>query len=66
MKVLKIEAEAAQYIVLTFDDNEKNEYLDFEQAEKQAELKCTFKKKKTMASEAHRTNVLHLWQVLPK
>lgn len=62
-EVLKIEAEVAQDIVLTSDEDGENECLDFEQGEKRAEPEDTVKDR-TVASEADQANGVHLWQVL--
>ncbi|KAL9036203.1 MAG: hypothetical protein Q9214_006242, partial [Letrouitia sp. 1 TL-2023] len=54
-EVLRIEAAAAQDIVLTSDDDGENDCLAFEQDEKRAEPKSTFKDK-SRASEVNQAN----------
>ena len=63
-EVLKIEAEAAQNIVLTSDDDGEKECLDFDQDKKRAEFKIT-RKDKIIASKADQANNVHVWQFYP-
>ena len=62
-EVIRIEAEAAQDIVLTSDDKGGDECPDFEQGEQQAEPEGTLEDK-AKAGDNVQINAVRLWQVL--
>lgn len=62
-EVIRIEAEAAQDIVLTSDDEGGDECPDFEQGEQQAEPEGTLEDK-AEAGDNVQINAVRLWQVL--
>lgn len=61
-EVIRIEAEAAQDIVLTSDDEGGDGYLDFEQGEQRAEPEGTLEDK-AEAMENVQISAVELWQV---
>ena len=62
-EVIRIEAEAAQDIVLTSDDEGGDDCPDFEQDEQQAEPEGTLEDK-AEAGDNVQINAVRLWQVL--